>query len=595
MAIISRDWDEADQQAIRHQLERILHSSAFAQSRRRQRFLTYLVGETIAGRGDRIKGYSIALEVFDRPKSFDPAVDPVVRIEAGRLRDKLREYYDVEGRGDLIRIDLPKGSYTPQIDFQHSGAPDPGLDATAAAISPEPEAPRVSPVPLLSRMRPRSLRWGAPALAVALALSAIGAWLLRDMHPAPLSTTEDSPAIAVLPFANLSSDPNQDYFSDGLTEDILTELSRARELRVLARNTTFQYKGKAVDVAQLGRDLNVRYVLEGSVRRSGESLRITAQLIDAKTGAHVWADRFDRSLADVFLVEDEIVSQIFAQIAGSYGAIETAEAKSATRKSPDEIRAYDLVLRAREIMQWDWSTANIREAKQFLEKAVALDPSNARARTELTWLAVIGRAFRYDAAPTDPQMIIEQANKAVLLDPSSARAHMVAAAAYFYAKQIDLFRHETQQALSLAPHDAYIMGILGQMTAFSGDWERGEAMTTRANALNPDAVAGWYHTTVFYHRYLTGNYSQALEILRQDTDRKAPYLLVAYIPLYGQLHMTQEALAAWNRLHVENTVWSAADLESWWRTRNFREEDIAKLMDGVYKSGVLDAQPKRSP
>ena len=162
-----------------------------------------------------------------------------------------------------------------------------------------------------------------PALAALVVLT--GAWLTRDIWaPAPERAPTDAaldvpkgPAIAVLPFVNLSGDPKQDYFSDGLTEDILTELSGARDLRVLARNTTFQYKGKAVDVGKLGRDLKVRYVLEGSVRRAEDQLRVTAQLIDAETGSHIWADRYDREMADVFLVQDEIVNQIVAKIAGT--------------------------------------------------------------------------------------------------------------------------------------------------------------------------------------------------------------------------------------------------------------------------------------
>jgi adenylate cyclase len=147
-----------------------------------------------------------------------------------------------------------------------------------------------------------------------------------------------SPAIAVLPFVNLSGDPQQEYFSDGLTEDIMTELARSRDLRVLARNTTFQYKGKAGDVSKLGRELGVRF--EGSVRRADDDLRVTAQLIDAESGAHIWADKFDRKMADVFLVQDEIISQIVAKIAGGYGVIESTEAK--TSKSPEQVQAYDL-------------------------------------------------------------------------------------------------------------------------------------------------------------------------------------------------------------------------------------------------------------
>src|SRR4030095_1138014 len=183
-----------------------------------------------------------------------------------------------------------------------------------------------------------------PAVVLIAALGAVGVWRYghlgvrtaeRDAEEA-VSGAPKGPAIAVLPFVNLSGDPKQEYFSDGLTEDIMTELSRGRDLRVLARNTTFQYKGKAVDVLKLGRERRVRYVLEGSILRADDSVRVTAQLIDAQTGAHVWAERFDRKMADIFLVHDEIVSQIVAKIAGGYGVIEKAEAKSAARKNAEQ-------------------------------------------------------------------------------------------------------------------------------------------------------------------------------------------------------------------------------------------------------------------
>ncbi len=220
------------------------------------------------------------------------------------------------------------------------------------------------------------LRWwaAASALVFILALGAVGAWLTRDLWiPALKGVAENQvravpkgPAIAVLPFINLSGDPKQEYFSDGLTEDILTELSRARDLRVIARNTSFQYKDKAVDVSKLGRELNVRYVLEGSVQRSDDRLRVAAQLIDTETGTHIWADRYDREMADVFLVQDEIVNQIVAKIAGSYGAIERAEVNSAARKSPEQIRAYDLVLRARGAIQFEWNSRHVSRGRRIV-------------------------------------------------------------------------------------------------------------------------------------------------------------------------------------------------------------------------------------
>ena len=372
------------------------------------------------------------------------------------------------------------------------------------------------------------MRWhiAVPVLALILVLAAAGAWLARDRWaPAPKGAAENAvlgvpkgPAIAVLPFVNLSGDPKQDYFSDGLTEDILTELSRARDLRVLARNTTFQYKGKAVDAGKLGRELKVRYVLEGSVQRKDDRLRVTAQLIDTDTGSHIWADRYDREMADIFLVQDEIVNQIVAKIAGSYGAIERNEAKAAARKSPEQIQAYDLVLRAREAMQWDWTSETFRAAE------AALQPSH-RARSYQCAGASRAGLARRDGLDFPPRRdasaateITAQAAKAVELDPADARARMVAASAYFFTKQLDLFAHEADQALALAPYDAEIMAALACMISSAGDHQRGVALAKKANALNADAAIGWYHSTVYTADYLNGDYEHALEVARQNQD-----------------------------------------------------------------------------
>ncbi|HWI69773.1 MAG TPA: hypothetical protein VNS88_15605, partial [Nitrospiraceae bacterium] len=198
-------WNESDQKAIRQQLERILHSGPFHQSQRRQRFLEYLVTETLAGRSDRLKGYNIALEVFDRPETFDPTVYPLVRIEAARLREKLREYYGTDGQGDPIHIELPKGSYTPHIELRHQGAPR----------------------------------------------------ITRHEAPSTQEVSSTVPAVAVLPFDDLSADQNLGYLGDGVAEDIITALSRFPDLVVVARSSSLAYKGKGVDIRQVGRELGV--------------------------------------------------------------------------------------------------------------------------------------------------------------------------------------------------------------------------------------------------------------------------------------------------------------------------------------------------
>ena len=592
-------WNESDQKAIRQQLERILHSGPFQQSRRRQRFLDYLVNETLAGRSDRLKGYNIALEVFERPETFDPTVYPLVRIEAARLREKLREYYDADGKGDPIRIDLPKGKYTPQIEFRQAEALGPKQDRSEVSLKNKQVRLEGPVVPVDERP---SLRWWAAASAFVfiLALGAVGAWLARDLWTAALKGVAENqlpavpkgPAIAVLPFLNLSGDPKQEYFSDGLTEDILTELSRARDLRVIARNTSFQYKDKAVDVTKLGRELNVGYLLEGSVQRSDDRLRVAAQLIDTETGTHIWADRYDREMADVFFVQDEIVNQIVAKIAGSYGAIERAEVNSAARKSPEQIRAYDLVLRARGAIQFEWTRDTFREAEELLRQAIVLDPTNAQARRELAWFGVMGWVFRLDETPVPQNEIVAQAAKAVQLDPGDARARVVAASAYFFTKRLDLFTREADQALELAPYDAEIIATLACMISAAGDHQRGVALAEKANALNAEVAAGWYHSTVYTARYLNGDYEGALDVARQNQQQEMFYSFMEIIPIYGQLGRKQDALEAWQALLKLYRGATAASFEDWWRLWNISDAEVAKLMEGVYKSGVLQEGAK---
>jgi tetratricopeptide (TPR) repeat protein len=339
---------------------------------------------------------------------------------------------------------------------------------------------------------------------------------------------------------------------------------------------------------KLGRELKTRYVLEGSVQRKDNRLRVNAQLIDADTGTHIWADRYDREMADVFLVQDEIVNQIVAKIAGSYGAIERNEAKAAARKSPEQIQSYDLVLRARETMQWDWTSETFQTARGFLQQAIALDPTNAQARRELAWLAVTGGVFRLDETPAPPEEIMAQATKAVELDPADARARMVAASAYFFTKQLDLFAREADQALALAPYDAEITAVLACMISSAGDHQRGVALAKKANALNADAATGWYHSTVYTADYLNGDYDRALEVARQNQDPEMFYSYLEIIPIYGQLGMKTEASEAWQKLKGQVPKASAETFADWWRLWNISEAEVARLMDGVRKAGVLE-------
>jgi hypothetical protein len=238
-AITPNCCSESDQKTIREQLlVRVLNSGPFHQAPRRQRFLEYIVNESLAGRGERLKGYNVAQAVCDRAETFDANIDPIVRLEAGRLHDRLREYYAGDGRDDPVRIELPKGTYTPLIELRQ-----------APTLDPRPD--RATPIKQLM------------LAAAVLLIIAASLWGLSSSAP----SLPDKPSVAVLPFDNIGTDPKWDRLADGMTEDIITDLSHSKDLVVIARNSTEPYKGKAIDIRQIGRDLNVKYVVEGASNR----------------------------------------------------------------------------------------------------------------------------------------------------------------------------------------------------------------------------------------------------------------------------------------------------------------------------------------
>ena len=363
-AISPSCWSESDQKAIREQLVRILNSGPFHQSQRRQRFLEYLVNETLAGRGERLKGYNVALEVFERPETFDPITDPLVRIEAARLREKLREYYGTEGQSDAIHIDLPKGTYAPLIEFRKG----------------EQQVKSVSK---------RRMRWQTtvPVLALILVLGAVGAWLTRDFWgPAPEGAAEhpvlgmpEGPAIAVLPFVNLSGDPAGDRLADALTENVITNLSLSRDLFVIARNSTLTYKDRSVDPRQIGRELGVMYILEGSIQASSDRVRITAQLIEAATGRHVSSNRYDRPLEDIFAIQDEVTEKVAGKLTGWEGAIAEAERAEYERATHELDRGLELQPNSPDLLMLYVENlpmlGNPQKGVELAERAIRLNPN----------------------------------------------------------------------------------------------------------------------------------------------------------------------------------------------------------------------------
>ena len=329
-------------EAVRQQLQAILASRPFVTATRARRFLTYIVEQTLAGQTDAIKELVLGIEVFDRPADFDPKVDTIVRVEAGKLRKRLEEYYADEGVSAAVRIEVPKGAYVPQFQY-----------CTQAA-----RRCRLAPVP-----------YAAGILALLLvAAGAWGAWRFRT-PAAPVN-----PSIAVLPFLNLSADPANDYFTDGLAEELTDALSNAGGLRVASRTSAFMFRSKPADVHEIGAKLHVGYVVEGSVRKQGDRLKVTAQLIRTDDGYHVWSGSFERQLSDVFKVQQELAGSLVTALQVKMSG---AQARRLRKTHTANQQAFDLYLQGIHFLH-SFAPGALEQAEhRFLQESIAADPDYA--------------------------------------------------------------------------------------------------------------------------------------------------------------------------------------------------------------------------
>jgi adenylate cyclase len=351
--------------------------------------------------------------------------------------------------------------------------------------------------------------------------------------------TSAFPSIAVLPFANFGGDPEHDYFADGITEDLITELSRFQDIRVIARNSVMAYKNRPVRVQEVGRDLGVRYVLEGSVRKAGGRVRITAQLIDAATGHHLWAERFDRDLADIFEVQDEVTSRIVATLAGKLVESERRRARSG---QTENLEAYDCVLRGRELWERFTPEAN-REARRLYEKAIELDPDYARAYASLAWTYLVEHSERWVGPEEQPlEQALKYARQGVMVNRASHSNHLALGQICLSKGLHDEALEALETAIALNPNDADGYAFLSRALTFAGRTDQAIELIEKAQRLNPSAPR-WYAWNLGMALYLARRHDEAVNAFRKG----APLGDVGYRWLaaaYGQLGREQEAKAA---------------------------------------------------
>jgi TolB-like protein/Tfp pilus assembly protein PilF len=352
----------------------------------------------------------------------------------------------------------------------------------------------------------------------------------------PLSLP-DKPSIAVLPFTNLSGDPEHRYFSDGITEDIITELSRSRSLFVIARNSSFQYRDKSVDVRRIARDLGVRYVVEGSVRKMGNRIRITAQLIEAISGNHLWSERFDRGIVELFDVQDELTQTIVATVAGR---LEDAEIRTATAKRTESLPAYDCLLRGIQHLRGYGADDN-RLARELFEQAVALDPHYALGHAYLALSLVVENG--YDAAPDAiKQRSLDIATAAVRMDPRECRCHTFLGQVYRFRDEYDMAISHLERGVELNPNDAVGLLHLASVLGISGRAEEGIELARQAIRLDPYMqLSGWGTLGICF--YVLRRYDEALAASRKVGRNKSAWQMAREAACLAQLGRLDEAHA----------------------------------------------------
>ncbi len=350
-----------------------------------------------------------------------------------------------------------------------------------------------------------------------------------------------TPSIAVLPFDNMSGDAEQEYFADGITEDIITALSKISRLFVIARNSTFTYKGKAVDVKRVGRELGVRYVLEGSVRKAGNRVRITAQLIDADDGHHLWSARFDRDLTDVFALQDEITSNVVTAL-----HVQLVEGEQARiwHKSTENLDAWECLAQGLAHFRRFTNEGNVR-ARALLEEAVELDPQYAAGWVWLAWTHWADARFLWTESPAEAAArAAELAEKALALDQDLSETHSLLGAIHLMKRQFEQAIAEGEKAVGLDPNGADVTALLAMTLNWSGRPEEACALVNKAMRLNP-LYSAWYLAVLAHAYRLIGRYEEAIAIYRDSIDRNPDHIgpHIGLTACYAELDRDEEARA----------------------------------------------------
>ena len=498
-----------DQETVRHFADKVLSSPYFSNSPRQQRFLNYLITHTLNNDSDSLKGYTIGVEVFDRDINFDPAVDSIVRVEATRIRNKLREYYEKEGIKDEIRINFRKGSY--KLDFtiflQHV---DGHLDAT------------------------------------------------NNVYP---DVVTNKPSLVVLPFVSISSDNSRDYFADGITDSLISLLSRLSGLFIISRQSSFAYKDTLKTSKDIATELGVEFLLEGSIQHAGDRVRIAAHLVRANDSRHIWSERYDRELTDIFALQDELTQQIAnalqVQLTGE-------EDKMFGLKATNSIQAHDTLLRGISTYL-KYSQQSTKDAIALFKEVLEIDPNYVAANAWLARALSFMWSQYWDRDPETLASSLSYAQKAVDLDPDSPYANSVLGWIHMWRVEAEEAIYYCKKAVSLDPNNAEALIFLSMTLSSDEQGEEAFRYIEKAMRLTPTS-APFFEYALGNCYYVLEDYKNALAAYERGIKLNANFLPNHYgqICAFERLDMQQEItdkLANYQDLSnlielADNPIWS---------------------------------------
>jgi len=528
--------------AIRAQLDRILSSPEFHATDKMRDFLRFVVEEKLAGRSHRLKGYTIATRVFGRDDDFDASHDPIVRIQAGRLRRALERYYLVGGVRDPILIHIPKGRYIPQFATHQPRA----LAGTRTTVAKPTKKPGSSP----------------------------------------------GPSVAVLPFGNLTGDPDQMALTNGLTEELITEMTRFQDIIVIPCQPGRRPADLPTAPTELGRAVGARFMLQGTVRRDTESVKVSAHLTDTADGRRIWADSYTHPLEAGHLIatQEEIALSVAGTIASEFGIITRRLSAESRKKSPSDLRTYEAMLRyySHQIAPSPESAAACFVA---LRSAAEKEPEYGPVWSALATLHC--QMYSFDAQESEDALhtAIECARKGVFLEPGSQLGRMILAYASYLAEDSDGFLEESGVALNLNPNSPYIVGAIGFFHAHRGEIDRGLALLRRAISVSPCHPA-WFHAGFVIDQLLRHDYERAL----LETKKHHPFMGfwndVVLVSVLGILDRSDEARPYVDRLIEQKPDFPARARELIGRVLKI-EPLTEELIGGLRRAGleVEDGEP----